>query len=112
MTALLVAAALAAAAPGPRVSEIRVSNGDTAFAGDHALLTTVSPNGDGFRDRAIVRFRLDRPARVRMEAVRTDTIRPGRPAVAAIWRTQASLRAGRNRLVWRPARSTPARTYV
>jgi hypothetical protein len=109
-----LAAALAAlAAPGaPTLTDIRVSNGATPFAGDHALLTTVSPNGDGFRDRAIVRFRLDRPARVRLEAVRTDTIRPGRPAVEAIWQTEGRLRAGLRRLVWRPARATPARTYV
>jgi hypothetical protein len=114
MTALAaLAAAFALAAPGPpRLSDVRVSNGDTPYAGDHRLLATVSPNGDGFRERAVVRFRLDRAARVRMEAVRTDTIRPGRPAVAAIWRTQARLPAGRHRLVWRPARTTPARTYV
>ena len=114
MTSLAaVVAAVALAAPGaPRLSDVQVSNGDTPFAGDHALLTTVSPNGDGFRDRAIVRFRLDRAARVRMEAVRTDTIRPGRPAVEAIWRTEARLGAGPHRLIWRPARATPARTYV
>jgi hypothetical protein len=113
MTALLLAAALAVAAPAPpRLSEIRVSNGDTPFAGDHAMLTTVSPNGDRFRDHAAVRFRLDRAAVVRMEAVRTDTIRPGRPAVEAIWETSARLGPGRHRLVWRPERTTPARTYV
>jgi hypothetical protein len=113
MTALVLAAALVVAAPAPpRLSEVRISNGDTPFARDHALLTTVTPNGDGFRDRAIVRFRLDRAARVRMEAVRTDTIRPGRPAVEAIWRTSARLGPGRHRLVWRPSRTTPARTYV
>jgi hypothetical protein len=113
MTAVVLAAALAVAAPGgPRLSDVRISNGGTPFAGDHALLTTVSPNGDGFRDRAVVRFRLDRPARVRVEAVRTDTIRPGRPAVEAIWRTEARVGAGLHHLVWRPARTTPARTYV
>jgi hypothetical protein len=114
VSALAVAGALAAlAAPGPpQLADLRVSNGGTAFDGDHALLTTVSPNGDGFRDRAIVGFRLDRLARVRMEAVRTDTIRPGRPPVEAIWRTEAVLAPGRRRLVWRPARTTPARTYV
>jgi hypothetical protein len=44
--------------------------------------------------------------------VRTDTIRPGRPAVEAIWQAQAALAPGPHRLVWRPARGTPARTYV
>ena len=45
--------------------------------GDYRLRATVSPNGDGVRDAAIVRFRLARPATVTLEAVRTDT-NPGR----------------------------------
>jgi hypothetical protein len=106
---LAIALAIAAA---PQLTDVTVSNGGTPFAGDRALLATVSPNGDGFRDRAIVSFRLDRPARVVMEAVQTDTIRAGRPPVHAIWRASARLRRGRHRLVWAPARSTPPRTYV
>src|SRR5712691_10052105 len=96
----------------PALVDLRVSNGDTPFAGDRALLTTVSPNGDGFRDRAIVGFRLDRPARVVMQAVRTDTIRAGRPPVQTVWRTSARLGRGPQRLVWAPVRSTAPRTYV
>ena len=54
MTALVLAAALAVAAPAPpQLTEVRISNGDTPFAGDHALLTTVTPNGDAFRDRGV-----------------------------------------------------------
>ena len=56
-----------------------------AFAGDDRLRTTVSPNGDGVRDAAIIRFRLARPATVTIEAVRTDTIRVGRAAGETIW---------------------------
>jgi N,N-dimethylformamidase beta subunit-like, C-terminal len=112
MIAIAAIAALAVAAGGPRLTDVRVSNGNTPFAGDGPLLTTISPNGDGFRDRAIVRFRLDRPARVRMEAVRTDTIRPGRPAVEAIWSREVRLPRGPHTLVWRPPSTTPARTYV
>ena len=113
MTALLLAAALAATSPAPsRLLDVRVSNGATPFAGDRRLLTTVSPNGDGFRDRAIVSFTLDRPATVSMQAVRTDTIRIGRPAEAVVWATRATFTAGRHRLLWRPARSTPPRTYI
>jgi hypothetical protein len=112
-TALALALALLAAPGGaPRLDGLAVANGATPFAGDGRLLATVSPNGDGFRDAASVRFRLDRPAVVKLEAIRTDTIRPGRPPVAAIWSVRRRLRAGPHVLVWRPARTTPARTYV
>ena len=68
--ALLIAAVVPAAAPAghsapvPHLLDLRVGNGSTSFAGDRRLLTTVSPNGDRFRDKAIVRFRLDAPATV------------------------------------------------
>jgi hypothetical protein len=75
------------------------------------MLTTVSPNGDGFRDRAIVSFRLPRAATVRMDVLRTDTLHPGR-ATKTIWSTTRRLRAGHRRLVWQPARDTEPRTYV
>jgi hypothetical protein len=111
--AAVLAAALGLLAPAaPRLEGLHVSNGGTPYAGDGPLLATVSPNGDGFRDRAVVRFRLDRPARVRLEALRTDTIRTGRPAVETVWKTQAILRPGPHRLVWRPGPATPPRTYV
>jgi hypothetical protein len=114
VVALALVATGSAAPPGkgPRLIGLRVSNGSTPFAGDGRLLTTVSPNGDGFRDRAIVSFRLDRPGTVRMDAVRTDMIRIGRPAEQTVWTTTARLAAGQHRLVWSPARSTPPRTYI
>jgi hypothetical protein len=108
--AALLAAALAAAPP--QLHGLRVSSGSTPFAGDGPLLATVSPNGDGFRDAARVRFRLDRRATVRMEAVRTDTIRAGRSPVETVWRTARLLAAGSHELVWKPAPGTPARTYI
>jgi len=37
------------------LTSISASNGDSPFAGDRVLLTTISPNGDGFRDRALIR---------------------------------------------------------
>ena len=114
--ALILGVAAAAAgpttSPAPRLSELSVTNGSTPFAGDRRLLTTVSPNGDGFRDRAIVRFRLDRPASIRLDVLLTDTIRVGKPAAKTIWTRLYRLRAGRHRLVWTPARSTPPRTYI
>ena len=96
----------------PALVSISVTNGSTPFAGDGRLLTTVSPNSDGFRDRAIVHFRLTAAARVRMDAVRTDTIRTGRNAAQVVWSTKKELGAGPQLLVWKPARSTPPRTYI
>ena len=102
---------LAALLSGSNLHDLRVTNGSRPFAGDHRLLTTVSPNGDGFRDRAIVSFRLNHAATVRLDVLRTDTLHPGR-ATKTIWNTTRRLRAGRRQLVWRPARGTEPRTYV
>src|ERR1041384_1022331 len=81
-----VAAGGAPAEPGPpRLLGLRISNGGTPFAGDTPWLTTVSPNGDGFRDSALVRFKLDRSARVEVRVVATDELR--RPA-RTVWSTR------------------------
>jgi hypothetical protein len=81
------------------------------FAGDGRLLATVSPNGDGVRDRAIVGFRLAAPATVRLDVVRTDTLHRGRPQ-QTVFTVTRRFAAGRQHLLWRPARATPPRTYV
>ena len=112
LTPLAVAATRAPRSVAPRLLDLRVSNGSTPFAGDRRLLTTVSPNGDGFRDRALVSFRLDRAARVRMDAVRTDTIRENQASSAVVWSRTWSLGAGPHRIAWRPAPSTAPRTYI
>ena len=109
----ILAAPGAAAAPGvvapPRLLGLSVSNGGHAFYGDTRQLTTVSPNGDGFRDRALIRFRLDRAARVELQVVATDEFR--RPP-ALVWRTSVSLAAGFHTMTWTPARTLPSRTYL
>jgi hypothetical protein len=112
MTAAIVAAVAALAAPGPQLLDLRVTNGSRAFAGDGPLLTTVSPNGDGFRDAAVVQFRLTQPATVRMEVVATNMVRAGMGGTTVVWRTSRRLEAGPGKLEWRPARSTQPRTYV
>ncbi|MEK6273794.1 MAG: N,N-dimethylformamidase beta subunit family domain-containing protein [Actinomycetota bacterium] len=99
------------AGSSPPLHDLSVSNGSRPFAGDGRLLTTVSPNADGLRDRAIVRFRLDRGATVRLDVLRTDTLHPGR-ATKAVWSTTRRFRPGRHQIVWRPARATEPRTYV
>lgn len=113
MTSAALALALGlAAVPGPAITDLRVGNGGSPFAGDGALLATVSPNGDGFRDSAIVTFRLSEPSRLRVDVVRTDTIRANRPAEETIATVRRRLPAGPGRVVWTPPRATPPRTYI
>ena len=112
LAAALGLAATASAAPQagpPRLLGLRVSNGGTPFVGDTPWLTTVSPNGDAFRDRALIRFALSQPATVEARVVATDEVR--RP-VRTIWSTRRKLGAGPHVIVWRPARGTPDRTYL
>lgn len=109
MTTLFLVAALAA---GPAVHGLHVTNGSAPFAGDRRLLATVSPNGDGFRDAAVLHFRLTRPARVRLDAVATNMIRAGKGGTSSVWHTTRLLGAGPQALTWRPAHSTQPRTYI
>jgi hypothetical protein len=90
----------------PELGGLRVGNGGTPFAGDNRMLTTISPNGDGFRDDAIVRFRLAEPALVRLQVARTTT----RPNI--VWTTQQRLQPGEHELVWKPAAALRPRTYA
>jgi hypothetical protein len=94
------------AGPGLELAGLHVSNGGSRFAGDGRLLTTISPNGDGFRDRAFVRFRLDRVATVRMTVNRTTgRLRP-------IFSRGYRLGPGSHTLVWAPSRSREPQTYL
>ena len=112
MTAAFLAAAALALAPGPQLLDLHVTNGLEPFAGDRALLTTVSPNGDGFRDVAVVHFRLTRRAVVRLEVVATNMVRAGQGGTSVIWRTSRRLAPGRRSITWRPAPATQPRTYI
>src|SRR5215218_396867 len=113
VAAALAAVGLAASAPAqpgpPHLLGLRISNGGTPFAGDTPWLATVSPNGDGFRDRALIRFKLDRPATVEIRAVATAEAE--RPAKTT-WKARRQLAAGPHVIAWRPKRSTPSRTYL
>ena len=112
IAALVPAQAHAAA---PTLLGLHVTNGSTPFLGDGRLLTTVSPNGDGFRDAAHVFFRLTAPARISLEVVQTDTVHadPEDPATTVTARIETRrLRKGAGEIVWAPPRATPPRTYV
>ena len=112
MTALVLAAAAVLTAPGPALHDLRVTNGSTPYLGDRPLLTTVSPNRDGFRDVAVVHFRLLRPATVRLEVVATNMVRAGKGGTTIVWKTARHFAAGPGTLTWRPATGTQPRTYV
>jgi hypothetical protein len=114
LAALLLAGhASAASRPAPpRLLGVHVSNGSTPFQGDGALLTTVSPNGDGFRDAAHVAFTLTAPATVELDVVQTDTLGGEDPVAQVVQRIHRHFAAGDGALVWRPSRTTPPRTYV
>jgi hypothetical protein len=115
LLALSVAAGAAPAvrvAPAPRLLDLQVSNGSTPFAGDRRLLTTVSPNGDRFRDRAIVSFRLTVRATVELDVLQTVNVKHGKNTVQTILSERKAFSAGRHRLVWTPAGSVPSGTFV
>jgi hypothetical protein len=105
---LAVGRAPAAVSP-PHLLGLSVSNGGKPFAGDSRELATVSPNGDGLRDQALIRFRLDRPATVDVQAVATDEAR--RP-VKVVWEEKKALPAGPHTLHWQPHRNLQPRTYL
>jgi hypothetical protein len=80
-------------------------NGDSPFAGDGPLLTTISPNGDGFRDAAAIRIVLPRPSRVELDITEARR-RPKVVYTRAVW-----LPAGENTVSWAPPPGTPPETY-
>jgi hypothetical protein len=111
--AVLTALLLAAPAPAgvetseaPQLLDLRIDNGSTPFAGDSRLLTTVSPNGDGFRDVANVHFRLRAPATVTMDVTRTVKV----PHV--IYTLTEALPPGPSTMTWKPAPNLNPRTYL
>jgi hypothetical protein len=115
LAALASIAAPAGHAAAPKLLDLHIDNGSTPFLGDGPLLTTVSPNGDHFRDAAYVHFRLTAPARVSLAVVQTDTVRsdPEQSTTNVIARLPARpLPAGAGQLVWRPKSTAPPRTYV
>jgi hypothetical protein len=112
VTALVLASAAALTAPAPTLRDLRVTNGSVPYLGDWRLLTTVSPNRDGFRDQAVVHFRLQRPATVRLEVVATNMVRAGKGGTTIVWKTARHFAAGAGAFTWRPAPATQPRTYV
>jgi hypothetical protein len=90
----------------PQLNDLHADNGSTPFKGDTALLTTVSPTSDGFRDRANVSFRLREEATVTMEVTRTVKV----PHV--IFTLTARLGRGPHTMTWVPGPNVNPRTYL
>jgi hypothetical protein len=90
----------------PTLHDLHVDNGSTRFLGDNALLTTVSPNGDGFRDRANVTFGLSESASITMEVTRTVKV----PTV--IYTLTERFGRGQHTMTWSPPATLNPRTYL
>ena len=107
----LLAIAVLALVPGapdrtpPAIADFHVRADGRGFAGDRPLLATISPNGDRFRDRAAISFRLSEPARVRITV--SKTLRE--PEI--VWRRTGLFGRGRHTVHWAP-QGVPPRTYV
>jgi N,N-dimethylformamidase beta subunit-like, C-terminal len=90
----------------PQLLDLRADNGSTPFVGDGPLLTTVSPNGDGFRDHADIDFDLGEPATVTMDVTRTLKV------PKTIYTLTEKLTRGLHTLTWAPPANLNPRTYL
>jgi hypothetical protein len=108
--ALLVAVLAASGAAAPRdswpLAWLAVTNGNSPFAGDWRLLTTISPNGDGFRDRALIRFRLRRAASV------TVVVGWTKARLYPVYRRRYRFGPGVHTVEWAPRPAIAPRTYL
>jgi hypothetical protein len=89
----------------PAVEDFHVRAEDHPFGGDRPLVATVSPNGDGFRERAAISFRLSEPARVRITV--SKTLRQ----TTVVWERTGVYGKGGHTVHWAP-QGVPARTYL
>ncbi len=101
---ILILPATCGRAAGGRALEL--GNGARPFYGDRPDLTTISPNGDGYRDTARIRYQAFAAGRVSLEVDRAD--RKGQVFV----RRAIPVTAGASFFTWAPARSTVPGTYV
>jgi hypothetical protein len=98
--ALGIALLLAPAALAGSRSLLLVGNGARPFAGDRPDLTTISPNGDGYRDAATIRYASGGAAR--FEVDRADRKGP----------VLVEERVAAGELTWAPPANQPPGTYV
>ena len=90
----------------PSFSHLRIVNGGAPYAGDGPLLATVTPNGDGVRDRATIRFTLSEAASVVFDgATTTKTAKP-------VFEARFDLPAGPSSYDWLPPPDLGPRSYL
>jgi hypothetical protein len=106
-SAVLATAPLRIDGHAPQLLDLHADNGNSRFAGDDALLTTVSPNGDGLRDRANITFRLREEATVTMDVTRTVKV-PAKP----LYTLTERMRPGTHTMTWSPTPTMNPRTYL
>jgi hypothetical protein len=85
---------------------LQLGNGARPFSGDRPDLTTISPNGDGYRDAALIRYAAPAAGFASLEVDRAD----GKGPVFA--RDAIPVATGASSLTWAPDSSTPTGTYV
>jgi hypothetical protein len=88
----------------PSATAFSATSGSARFADDSRLLTTISPNGDGVRDRARINFTLSGPATA------TVQFRRRQPPARLVFSRTTQLHAGRNAFDWTPIGIAPG-TY-
>ncbi len=91
----------------PELRFLAVTNGGRPYAGDHRLLTTVSPAERARRTTAYLHFQLDRTATVELDAVTTR-----KTIEKSVWQETARLGPGAHRIEWTPEPGLEARTYL
>jgi len=107
LVAVAIVAAPGAAGQGRLPAAARLVDARACGASPVALgaVVTITPNGDGVRECAALRIRLEQPSRVELVVLQ----RKPRPGVVHVERVTAA--AGLATLVWRPPWATAARTY-
>jgi hypothetical protein len=105
-SAVLASAPLRIDTHSPQLLDLYTDNGSTPFSGDGPLLTTVSPNGDGFRDKVNVGFELKEQATVTMDVTRTVKT----PKILST--VTATLGRGFHTMTWLPPTNLNPRTYL
>jgi hypothetical protein len=95
---------------GPPEAKFLSVRTDNPYTGDRMLLATVSPNGDGYRDFATIRFYLTGAARVTVKAQTAQ--RAFQRVAQPKWSVNRRMERGWQTVVWRPAPDLEPTTYV
>jgi hypothetical protein len=105
--ALVLTVALpVACARGTAPATLQLGNGARPFYGDRADLTTISPNGDGYRDSARMRYEAPEAGFASLEVDRADGKGP------VFVQRSVPVAAGVSSFTWAPDAATPTGTYV